>query len=108
MFSIRRSEKLNPAQRRYLRRFFPAMTMYVLVLFACTAMIRACTTTWGLIFISRIRTSFMGEILPPLVIARIQVGNSGNSSHMKTRKNNPTKAPSTRSTMVIASILRIP
>ncbi|MCI1142583.1 hypothetical protein MOP88_10225 [Sphingomonas sp. WKB10] len=40
MFSIRRSEKLNPAQRRYLRRFFPAMTMYVLVLFACTAMIR--------------------------------------------------------------------
>lgn len=40
MFSIRRDEKLNAAQRRYLRRFFPAMTMYVLVLFACTAMIR--------------------------------------------------------------------
>lgn len=28
--------KHNPAQRRYLRRFFPAMTAYVVVLFACT------------------------------------------------------------------------
>lgn len=41
MFRIRRGEKLNPAQRRYLRRFFPAMIMYVLVLFVCTAIIRA-------------------------------------------------------------------
>jgi len=30
----------NPAQRRYLRRFFPAMTAYVVVLFACTWAIR--------------------------------------------------------------------
>jgi hypothetical protein len=28
--------KHNPAQRRYLRRFFPAMTAYVVILFACT------------------------------------------------------------------------
>lgn len=29
-------QKLNPAQRRYVRRFFPAMAAYVVVLFACT------------------------------------------------------------------------
>jgi len=40
MFSIRRHEKLNPAQTRYLRRFFPAMGAYVVVLFACTWLIR--------------------------------------------------------------------
>jgi hypothetical protein len=28
--------KQNPAQRRYVRRFFPAMGAYVVVLFACT------------------------------------------------------------------------
>jgi hypothetical protein len=30
----------NPAQRRYLWRFFPAMTAYVIVLFGCTWAIR--------------------------------------------------------------------
>ena len=29
-------QKLNPAQRRYMGRFIPAMTAYVVVLFACT------------------------------------------------------------------------
>ncbi|MET0307862.1 MAG: hypothetical protein ABW023_04065 [Sphingomonas sp.] len=28
--------RTNPAQRRYIRRFVPAMTAYVVVLFACT------------------------------------------------------------------------
>ncbi|MEH3159874.1 MAG: hypothetical protein PGN08_13655 [Sphingomonas taxi] len=40
MFSITRREKLNPAQRRYLRRFFPAMGAYVVTLFGCTWLIR--------------------------------------------------------------------
>lgn len=40
MFSITRREKLNPAQRRYLRRFFPAMGTYAVVLFGCTWLIR--------------------------------------------------------------------
>ena len=32
--------KKNPAQRRYIARFFPAMAAYVAVLFACTWAIR--------------------------------------------------------------------
>lgn len=49
MFSIRRHEKLNAAQRRYLLRFFPAMGAYVTVLFGCTWLIRDLKPTGALL-----------------------------------------------------------
>lgn len=40
MFSLSRDTRHNPAQRRYLRRFLPAMLAYAVVLCACTWLIR--------------------------------------------------------------------
>ena len=40
VFPVSRDTRHNPAQRRYLWRFMPAMLAYMAILFACTALIR--------------------------------------------------------------------
>lgn len=68
MFPLSRDVRHNPAQRQYLRRFFPAMGAYVALLFASTWVIRAHTPT-GL-------SLFLLSLLPslPLVAAIAVMG----------------------------------
>ncbi|MBI0473959.1 hypothetical protein D9601_01090 [Sphingomonas sp. MA1305] len=68
MFSIKRGEKMNPAQRRYLRRFFPAMGTYVVVLFTCTWLYRDLKPTGALLVLL--------SVLPalPIVAAILVMG----------------------------------
>jgi hypothetical protein len=51
MFAIRRDERLNPAQRRYVGRVLPLVLCYVVVLMACTWAIREYAPTGAALFL---------------------------------------------------------
>jgi hypothetical protein len=51
MFAIRRRERLNPAQRRYVGRVLPLVLGYVLILMTCTWVIRVYAPTGGALFL---------------------------------------------------------